>query len=116
MVNTFVLHFRPVRVPAKTLAYTHTFGLGGMSLVLVVLLVLTGGLLMFVYEPAPERAYNSIVRLQEQVRTATPVSRLVRYLPHQYNNLVLLPCLISHFLAFAGFFLVVAFFLGGARL
>jgi len=65
--NNFVLHFRPVRVPIKTLSYTHTFGLGGMSLVLVLLLVGTGVLLMFAYEPAPGNAYDSVVRLQETV-------------------------------------------------
>jgi quinol-cytochrome oxidoreductase complex cytochrome b subunit len=38
-----------------------------MSLVLVLLLVGTGILLMFVYEPAPGDAYDSVVRLQETV-------------------------------------------------
>jgi hypothetical protein len=35
--NTLVLHLRPVCVPEATIRYTHTFGLGGMSLVLVLL-------------------------------------------------------------------------------
>ena len=35
VVGTFVLHLRPVRVPAATIRFTHTFGLGGMSLVLL---------------------------------------------------------------------------------
>ena len=59
--NTLVLHLRPIRVPEKTIRYTHTFGLGGMSLVLVLLLIGTGILMMFVYEPSPDRAYESIV-------------------------------------------------------
>ena len=67
MFNHFVLHFRPVRVPAKTLAYTHTFGLGGMSLVLVLLMIGTGVLMMLVYEPSPEGAYTSVRRLQDTV-------------------------------------------------
>ena len=29
--NHLILHFRPIRVPEKTIRYTHTFGLGGMS-------------------------------------------------------------------------------------
>jgi len=32
--NTLILHLRPIRVPEKTIRYSHTFGLGGMSLVL----------------------------------------------------------------------------------
>ena len=50
--NHWILHFRPVRLPEKTIRYTHTWGLGGMSATLFMLLVATGGLLMFVYEPS----------------------------------------------------------------
>ena len=83
--NNFILHFRPVRVPAKTLSYTHTFGLGGMSLVLVLLLVGTGVLLMFGYEPAPGRAYESVVRIQETVL----FGGFVRSIHHWSANLLI---------------------------
>jgi quinol-cytochrome oxidoreductase complex cytochrome b subunit len=85
VVNNLVLHFRPVRVPTKTLAYTHTFGLGGMSLVLVLLLVATGVLLMFAYEPAPGNAYESLVRLQQNVL----FGKLVRSVHHWSANFLL---------------------------
>jgi len=62
-----LLHFRPIRVPARTLQYTHTFGLGGMSLVLFLLLVGTGVLMLFVYQPAPGGAYESVQTLQHEV-------------------------------------------------
>ena len=62
----FFLHMRPNRVPAVTLRYTHTFGLGGMSALLATLLIVTGALLMLGYEPVPERAYASIVGLQQE--------------------------------------------------
>ena len=48
-MNSLILHARPVRVPAKALRYTHTFGLGGMSLVLFMMLLSTGLLMIFVY-------------------------------------------------------------------
>jgi quinol-cytochrome oxidoreductase complex cytochrome b subunit len=86
MVQHFVLHFRPVRVPAKTLRYTHTFGLGGMSLVLVTLLIGTGVLLMFGYEPAPESAHQSIVALETQ----TTFGSFVRGIHHWSANLLIL--------------------------
>ena len=50
VLNHLILHFRPTSLPVKTLKYTHTFGLGGMSLVLVTVLFATGILLMFAYE------------------------------------------------------------------
>ena len=34
-VHTLLLHLRPVKVPARTIRFTHTFGLGGSSLVLI---------------------------------------------------------------------------------
>ncbi len=89
VVNNLVLHFRPVRVPLKTLAYTHTFGLGGMSLVLVLLLTATGVLLMFAYEPAPGNAYESIVRLQQNVL----FGKLVRSVHHWSANFLILVAL-----------------------
>jgi quinol-cytochrome oxidoreductase complex cytochrome b subunit len=85
VVNNFVLHFRPVRVPAKTLTYTHTFGLGGMSLVLVVLLVATGGLMMFAYEPAPGDAYRSVLALQQE----TLFGGFVRSIHHWSANFLI---------------------------
>jgi len=84
--NTLVLHLRPLRVPEKTIRYTHTFGLGGMSLVLVLLLMGSGILMMFAYEPSPERAYDSIVGMQEQVL----FGKLVRGVHHWSANLLVL--------------------------
>ena len=84
--NTFLLHFRPVRVHEKTLSYTHTFGLGGMSLVLVLLLVGTGVLLMFGYEPSPDAAYRSLLAIRETTLFGT----LVRSVHHWSANLLII--------------------------
>ena len=88
--NTLVLHLRPIQLPARTLRYTHTFGLGGMSLVLVLLLFATGILMMFVYEPSPEAAYDSIVSLQDDVL----FGRLVRGVHHWSANLLVVVVLL----------------------
>jgi len=86
VLDHLVLHLRPVRVPVRTLPFTHTFGLGGMSAVLVALLILSGVLLMFVYEPSPERAYGSILRLRDEVR----FGGFVRGLHHWSANLLII--------------------------
>jgi quinol-cytochrome oxidoreductase complex cytochrome b subunit len=83
--NTLLLHFRPTQLPAKTLRYTHTFGLGGMSMVLVLLLFATGILMMFVYQPSPDEAYGSIVSLQDDVL----FGQLVRNLHHWAANFLI---------------------------
>ena len=74
----------PRNCPKRPCAYTHTFGLGGMSLVLVLLLFATGILMMFVYQPSPEAAYDSITSLQDDVL----FGRLVRNIHHWSANLL----------------------------
>jgi quinol-cytochrome oxidoreductase complex cytochrome b subunit len=64
-MGTLVLHFRPRRVPEKTLRFTLTWGLGGMAAVLVSLQLFTGILLKFAYGPVPTQAYASLARLQQ---------------------------------------------------
>jgi len=49
----------------STLPFTHIFGLGGMSLVLVGMLMATGILLMLAYQPTPAAAYDSIQGLEQ---------------------------------------------------
>jgi quinol-cytochrome oxidoreductase complex cytochrome b subunit len=86
VVNNLILHFRPLRLPQKSLKYTHTFGLGGMSLILILLLISTGVLLMFVYEPSTAQAYGSILALQNQVL----FGKLVRNVHHWSANFLIL--------------------------
>jgi len=82
--NTLVLHLRPTQLPLTTMRYSHTFGLGGMSLVLVLLLFATGILMMFIYQPSPAVAYGSVMTLQTDV----PFGRLVRNMHHWSANLL----------------------------
>jgi quinol-cytochrome oxidoreductase complex cytochrome b subunit len=77
-LHTLVLHLRPVRLPARTLHFTHTFGLGGSALALIGVLALTGILMMLVYQPAPGIAYDSVVTLEGSVRFGS----LVRGIHH----------------------------------
>ena len=85
VVNNLILHLRPLRLPKKSLKYTHTFGLGGMSLVLFVLSAATGILLMFVYEPSPEGAYGSILFLQDRIL----FGKFVRNIHHWTANFMI---------------------------
>jgi quinol-cytochrome oxidoreductase complex cytochrome b subunit len=55
-----------------------------MSVVLVLLLALTGILLLFVYQPIPGRAYDSILTLQNDVL----FGRLIRNIHHWSGNLL----------------------------
>lgn len=84
VLNSLILHIHPTRVPASALRFTYTWGLGGISAVLCLLLICTGILLMFRYEPTVARAYVSIQRLE----TSVPFGSLCRALHHWSANLL----------------------------
>ncbi len=46
------------------MSFNKTFGLGGMSLVLVGLLMLSGALMLLAYKPVPQEAYQSVLSLR----------------------------------------------------
>lgn len=60
----FFKHIHPRKIPADSLVLKNTWGLGGMSLVLFFLLVGSGSLMLFVYDPFPKMAYDSVLHLQ----------------------------------------------------
>jgi quinol-cytochrome oxidoreductase complex cytochrome b subunit len=91
--RNLLLHFRPSTVPERTLRLSLTWGLGGMAVVLLFLLFGTGLMLKFVYEPSPERAYDSILYLESQV----PFGQLLRNL-HRWSGNGLLLLTFLHFL------------------
>lgn len=83
--DSLILHLRPRRVPASAIRFTHTFGLGGMAFVLILLLAFTGILMTFTYEPSPERAWQSIASFQQDVL----FGRLIRGVHHWSANLLI---------------------------
>lgn len=83
--SNLLLHIHPPRVSVASLRFTYTFGLGGLAVLLLAVLVITGGLLLFVYVPSPEGAYRSIVALQTEVA----YGQLIRNLHHWSGNLLL---------------------------
>jgi len=66
-LNNLILHLHPKKVPATTLRFNLTFGLGGMTALLIVLQALTGILLRFIYVPTPEGAYDSVLKIQNEL-------------------------------------------------
>ena len=93
LFNSLLLHFRPKVVPRRTLKFTLTWGLGGMTVVLVGMLFVTGLMLKFAYQPVPDQAYASIVDLQNTVL----FGRLIRNIHHWSGNALLLVVFL-HFL------------------
>ncbi|MBU2494250.1 MAG: cytochrome b N-terminal domain-containing protein [Bacteroidetes bacterium] len=74
MNNNFFLHLHPVKINKHGLKFNYTFGLGGISFFLFLILVITGGLLMFYYIPSTEKAYKSVLDIVYTV----PYGRIIR--------------------------------------
>ncbi len=80
-----LLHLHPKLVPEETLALERTFGLGGVALVLFLVLIASGALLLFAYEPSTERAWGAVRALEDEV----PFGGFVRAVHHWAGNLFL---------------------------
>ena len=59
----FLAHIHPPTVPAETLRFTLSWGLGGMCATLILLLFCTGALQLLTYEPSIAGAYESVERM-----------------------------------------------------
>ena len=66
-ISNILLHLHPVAVNEESISFTRTFGLGGMAALLIVIQFITGILLRFYYEPFPQKAYDSILILHNNV-------------------------------------------------
>jgi quinol-cytochrome oxidoreductase complex cytochrome b subunit len=93
-------------VPAAALRFSYTWGLGGISALLALMLGVTGVLLMFRYEPNIDQAYNSIQLIETQVAFGS----LVRAVHHWSANLLV----ITAFLHLVRVFLTGGFKVGRA--
>ena len=86
VVDSLVLHLHPTKVPVTTLKWTYTWGLGGLSALLLSVLVFTGILLEINYTPSPEQAYLDILNL----RSSVWFGDLIRNLHHWSANLLVI--------------------------
>jgi quinol-cytochrome oxidoreductase complex cytochrome b subunit len=62
-----LLHLHPPMINENALTFNRTFGLGGMAALLIVIQFITGIMLRLYYEPFPQKAYDSLIFLQNHV-------------------------------------------------
>jgi cytochrome b6 len=73
LTNVF-FHLHPAKVNRDAVRYSYTWGMGGITFYLFIVLTFTGVLLMFYYHPTKVQAYRDIVYLMNDV----PFGRLLR--------------------------------------
>jgi menaquinol-cytochrome c reductase cytochrome b subunit len=91
LFRDFLEHIFPRLILEKNLRITYTFCLGGLAFTAFMLLVVSGLLLLFYYQPCPEKAFESILFLESSV----PGGRFVRSL-HRLTSHALLVLIFLH--------------------
>lgn len=86
----FFLHVHPVKVPREAIRFTYTWGLGGFSAGLFIILTITGALLMLYYRPSVPQAYWDIKDLQYVVSSGQFLRNMHRWSAHAMIAVVFL--------------------------
>lgn len=84
------LHLHPARVRPRSTRFTFTWGLGGLSFLLFLVLTVTGIVLMFYYRPTPELAYTDMKDLEFVVSVGKFMRNMHRWSAHTMVLFVIL--------------------------
>ncbi|MBX6378758.1 MAG: cytochrome b N-terminal domain-containing protein, partial [Clostridia bacterium] len=82
ILNSVALHLHPVKLPRYSVRASYTWGLGGTSVFMFVLLTITGVWLMFYYVPAIPEAYFSVRGLATDAYFGQFMRNMHRWLAH----------------------------------
>ena len=82
VVSNFMLHWFPAKVSKASLDWNYSFWLGTVSAALLLLTVLSGGPLLFLYVPSVERAYASIKDIEFAVTFGSWIRSVHRFSAH----------------------------------
>jgi len=89
ILSNVFLHLHPVKVRPASLRYRYTWGLGGLSFYLFLLLTVSGVLLMFYYRPTVEHAYWDMKDLRFAVSFGPFTRNIHRWAAHVMVLLVM---------------------------
>ena len=74
VLSNVFFHLHPAKVNRDAVRYSYTWGMGGITFYLFIVLTFTGILLMFYYHPTKVQAYKDIIYLMSDV----PFGKLLR--------------------------------------
>jgi cytochrome b6 len=86
VLSNVFLHLHPARINRDAVRYGYTWGMGGISFFLFLVLTLTGLLLMFYYHPTKIQAFRDILYLEHDV----PFGRLLRNMHRWAGHLMVM--------------------------
>ena len=81
-LNNLFLHIHPTKVNRDAVRYSYTWGMGGISFYLFLVLLFTSVMLMFYYHPTEVQAYRDILYLQNDVPFGLQLRNMHRWAAH----------------------------------
>jgi quinol-cytochrome oxidoreductase complex cytochrome b subunit len=90
LINEFLKHLFPRVILKKNLTLSYTFCLGGLAFTAFMLLAVSGLLLLFYYQPSPEKAFDSILFLESSIWGGRYLRSLHRLASHFFLILIFL--------------------------
>jgi menaquinol-cytochrome c reductase cytochrome b subunit len=90
LFNEFLRHLFPRMVRRQNLKITYTFCLGGLAFTAFIVLMVTGLLLVFYYQPSAESAFGSILFLESSVPAGFYIRSLHRLASQAFLVLIFL--------------------------
>jgi quinol-cytochrome oxidoreductase complex cytochrome b subunit len=82
VLSNVFLHLHPAKINRDAVRYAFTWGMGGISFYLFVVLTLTGVLLMFYYHPTKGQAFRDILYLKHDVPFGNLMRNMHRWAAH----------------------------------
>ncbi|MEX0737281.1 MAG: DUF4405 domain-containing protein, partial [Bacteroidota bacterium] len=82
IVDNVFLHLHPVRVPRHATNLGYTWGMGGITFLLFIVLTITGVILMFYYRPTAQYAYEDMKYLMNDVPFGPLMRNMHRWAAH----------------------------------
>ena len=95
LTNVF-LHLHPAKINRDAVAYNYTWGMGGITFYLFIVLTFTGALLMFYYHPSKVVAFRDILYLEHDV----PFGKLLRNMHRWAAHLMIITVWLHMFRVF----------------
>ena len=96
VLSNVFLHLHPAKINRDAVRYNYTWGMGGITFYLFIVLTLTGVLLMYYYHPTKGQAYDDIVYLMSDV----PFGRLLRNMHRWAAHLMIITVWLHMFRVF----------------
>jgi quinol-cytochrome oxidoreductase complex cytochrome b subunit len=88
MFADFLKHLFPKVILKNNLRISYTYCLGGVAALVYIILFVTGILLLFFYEPSPDKAYNSIIFIEEHIFLGRYLRNMHRLCNHIFLILI----------------------------